>query len=138
MASIKAIRNQLAADVKAAVNTGPSDAWNVQPYPRSAPVPPFIEIGQFGITKHAAMQNGAEWWRCVIRAYVALAQDDGSQMRADELLENDPISTKVEADRTLNGNIDDLIVDSIDTGFFSRQDGQALYVGVEWQLRLLI
>jgi hypothetical protein len=133
MASLAAIRARLAVDITDAL--GPT--WNVSAYPLSAPDTPFIEVGQFGIQKHVAMNDGAEWWTCAIRAYVSQV-GKGNQMKADELLENDPVTDGIEADYNLNGLVSDLIVDRVDTGFWSRQDGQVIYVGVEWQLRILI
>ena len=134
MASLATIRAQIAADVATALGTG----YQVSAYPLSAPTPPCAEVAQFGVTKHQAMQNGAEVWTCVVRAYVAIAVDVVSQQAADAFLDDDPVSAAIEADQTLDGNVSDLIVERADLRFWDHPSLQAPIVGVEWVIRILL
>lgn len=140
MASVAAIRAQLATDLTgiSALTSAFPDGYRVSAYPVSNPVPPQFEIAQFGIQKHQAMANGAEWWTCIVRAYLAVTTDTVSLETADAFLANDPVSAAIEADRTLNGQVADLIVDRADQRFWDHPQLRTPIAGVEWQLRIFV
>ena len=140
MASVAAVRAQLATDLSSlpALSGVFPDGYRVSAYPLSNPTPPQIEIAQFGIQKHQAMANGAEWWTCIVRAYLAVTTDAISLQTADEFLANDPISAAIEADPTLSGLVADLQVDRADQRFWEHPALRATVAGVEWQLRILV
>lgn len=140
MASVAAIRAQLATDITgiSALMAAFPDGYRVSPYPVANPTPPQFEIAQFGIQKHQAMQNGAEWWTCIVRGYLAVTTDTISLETADAFLANDPVSAAIEADRTLGGLVSDLIVDRTDQRFWDHPQLRAPIAGVEWQLRIFV
>lgn len=142
MASVSAIRARIAADLAPTTLTGLAamfpDGYRVSAYPLSNPTPPQIEVAQFGIQKHQAMANGAEWWTCIVRAYLAVTSDVESLQTADAFLANDPVSAALEADRYLNNLVSDLIVDRADQRFWEHPALRATVAGVEWQLRILV
>ena len=142
MASVSAVRARIAADLAPAnlpvLAAMFPDGYRVSAYPLSNPTPPQIEVAQFGIQKHQAMANGAEWWTCIIRAYLAVTTDDVSLQTADAFLADDPVTEAVEADPTLGGLVADLIVDRVDQRFWDHPQLRAPIAGVEWQLRILV
>lgn len=140
MASVAAIRAQLVADLTglSALQAAFPDGYRVSGYPVSNPVPPQFEIAQFGILKHQAMHNGAEWWTCIVRGYLAVTSDTISLETADAFLASDPVSAAIEADRTLGGLVSDLIVDRADQRFWDHPQLRAPIAGVEWQLRIFV
>lgn len=139
MASVSAVRARLATDLTGiSALTSAFGSYRVSPVPVAVPVPPQIEIAEFGIQKHQAMSNGAEWWTCVIRGYLALTTADVSFEAADAFLASDPVSAAIEADRTLNGLVSDLIVDRADQRSWSHPQVASGLIGVEWQLRIFV
>lgn len=142
MASVASVRARIATDLTgiSALTAAFPDGYRVSAYPVSNPTPPQLEIAQFGVQKHQAMSGGsiAEWWTCLIRAYLAVTTDSESLKIADSFLENDPISAAVEADRTLNGQVSDLIVDRVDQRFWDHPSQRSVLAGAEWQLRILL
>ena len=140
MASVSAIRAQLVTDLTgiSALTAAFPDGYRVSAYPVSNPTPPQIEVAQFGIQKHQAMANGAEWWTTIVRAYLAVTSDAESSKLADAFLASDPVSAAIEADRTLNGLVADLIVDRVDQRFWDHPQLQSPLAGAEWQLRIFV
>lgn len=140
MASVAAIRAQLVTDLTgiSALTTAFPDGYRVSGYPLSNPTPPQIEVAQFGLQKHQAMHNGTEWWTCIVRAYLSVTSDVVTLETADALLAADPISAAIEADRTLNGQVSDLIVDRVDQRFWDHPQQKSVLAGAEWQLRILL
>ena len=140
MASVAAVRARVAADLNniSALTAAFPDGYRVSAYPLSNPTPPQIEVAQFGIQKHQAMANGAEWWTCIIRAYLAVTTDDVSLQTADAFLADDPITEAVEADPTLGGLVADLIVDRVDQRFWDHPAQRSVVAGAEWQLRIFV
>ena len=140
MASVSAIRAQLVTDLTgiSALTSAFPDGYRVSAYPVSNPTPPQLEIAQFGIQKHQAMNNGAEWWTVIVRAYLAVTSDSESLKIADSFLASDPVSSAIEADRTLNGQVADLIVDRVDQRFWDHPQLRSVLAGAEWQLRILV
>lgn len=134
MSSVRAVRASLAAALTgqaSIVEALNGQDYQVNLYPVSSPTPPTIEITQFGQTKHVAMGDGAEWWTCLVRAYVALVADDNSLELADGFLEDDPVAALLEADGSL-------IVDRADQRFWDHPGSGSVLAGVEWQVRLLL
>lgn len=140
MSSVASIRAQIAADLSniSALNTAFPSGYQVSAYPVANPTPPQLEVAQFGIQKHQAMGGGAEWWSCVIRAYLAVTSDTTTLEAADAFLEDDPITAAIEADQTLGGLVSDLIVDRADQRFWDSPTLRAVLAGVEYQLRILL
>lgn len=140
MASVSAIRAQLVTDLSgvSALTSAFPDGYRVSAYPVSNPTPPQLEIAQFGIQKHQAMNDGAEWWTVIVRAYLAVTSDSESLKIADSFLASDPVSAAIEADRTLNGQVGDLIVDRVDQRFWDHPQLRSVLAGAEWQLRILV
>jgi hypothetical protein len=140
MASASAIRAALVAAMTniPALNAAFPDGYRVSGYPLSNPTPPQIEVAQFGIEKHQAMNNGAEWWTCSIHAYLTVTTDAVSLAAADAFLDNDPLSAAIEADKTLGGTVSDLQVDRIDQRYWDHPQLQAPLAGAEYQVRFLI
>ncbi|HET6917179.1 MAG TPA: hypothetical protein VFH56_13890 [Acidimicrobiales bacterium] len=142
MASVSAIRAQIASDLTgiSALTSAFPDGYRVSAYPVSNPTPPQLEIAQFGIQKHQSMTGGstAEWWTVIVRAYLAVTSDSESLKIADSFLASDPVTAAIEADRTLNGQVSDLIVDRADQRFWDHPQLRSVLAGVEWQLRILL
>ena len=139
MASVSAIRAQLATDLTGiSALTSAFGSYRVSPVPVAVPVPPQLEVAEFGVQKHQAMANGAEWWTCSVRGYLALTTANISFEAADTFLVNDPVAAAIEADRTLAGLVSDLIVDRADQRSWTHPQLQAPLIGVEWQLRIFV
>ena len=143
MASVADVRAAIAADLAPAnlpalAATMPDGSYRVSPYPTANPTPPQIEVAQFGILRHQAMSEGAEWWSCIIRAYLAVTSDTVSLQVADEFLNNDPISAALDADRTLGGLVSGVIVDRADQRFWDHPAQRTILAGVEYQTRILL
>lgn len=139
MASVAAIRAQLASDLTGISSLDTAfGSYRVSPVPVAVPVPPQIEVAEFGIQKHQAMTNGAEWWTVLVRAYLALSTADISFESADAFLADDPISAAIEADETLGGLVADVIVDRVDQRSWTHPQVSGGLIGAEWQLRILV
>lgn len=135
MASTRQIRKALAAAIKDGLG---DDKYQVSPYALSAPTPPCFEILTGQIKYHQAMGNGASWRALRVRGFLTLNADIGSQQKVDDFFENDPVLAALEADPTLGGVIDDLIVDTADPSvFFDVASIGSPCVGGQWQLRIL-
>jgi hypothetical protein len=138
MASVPDVRQALKTALTGitALTSAFPDGYRVSAYPLSNPTPPQIVITEFGILKHQAMNNGAEWWTVGIKAFLAMTTDTISVQTADEFLDNDPISPAIEADGTLGGLVSDLIVDTVDQRYWDSTKGTL--AGVEYQVRILV
>ena len=149
MSSILNIRNALAS---ALTNLSDLDdalaGYRVSPYPVSLPTPPLIEIAKFGVVYHQGMGRVSTQVKdisCVVRAYIAMASVEGSQMRADQFFEDDILAQAIEeggsgstADPTLGGLCSGLVVERADQAFWDHPTTGSLIVGGEWQVTILV
>jgi hypothetical protein len=110
----------------------------ISPYVLSNPTLPgiWVKPTQGSVTEyHQAMRNGQETWSITVQAFVATGGDKAAQIILDELLATSgPTSVKaaIEADLTLGGATDDLIVRRcISYQEYQRADG-TLALGAEW------
>jgi hypothetical protein len=134
--SLQAIRQGLAANLSTLKTTYRD--MQVSAYVLANPVLPAIWIKPTtgAVTEyHQAMINGQETWSLSVQAFVASGGDIAAQTVLDELLAtNGPHSVKaaIEADKTLGGATDDLIVRRcISYLEYQRVDG-SLALGAEW------
>jgi hypothetical protein len=133
MASTEAIRTAIAAQLTAALG----DGYQVSAYALSAPTPPAFEVLPGLIRYHQAMGDTVSWRGYRVRGFFSLSSDIGSQQKADAFFEDDPILAALEADPTLDGACDDLIVDQAEPAFFDLPGLQGPCVGGVWTLRIL-
>jgi hypothetical protein len=136
MSSLAAIRTGLAANL-ATLKTTYRD-MQVSPYVLSNPTLPCIWIKptQGAVTEyHQAMQDGQETWTLSVQAFVGSGSDITAQTVLDELLATNgghSVKAAIEADTTLGGTIDCLIVRRcISYIEYQRPDG-SLALGAEW------
>lgn len=134
MASTKEIRLGLKAALEAAFPEG----YQISAYALSSPSPPAFEVVPGRIGYHQTFGDdggGLRAWSVV--AYFSLTADVASQQRADAFFENDPVKAALEADPTLGGVVDDLIVDDGEPVFLTVKGLQSPAVGGRWNLRIL-
>jgi hypothetical protein len=92
------------------------DGVQTNPYVLAQPTPPGIQIPPPGATYNYTMRsngNGLNEYPFVIQAFCALNSDIGAQRLLDEMCaDTGPTSIKalLEADKTLGGLVDDLVV----------------------------
>lgn len=104
------------------------------------PTPPAAHVVPGEINYHQAMQNGHSDVTLLVQAFVATVSDVGSQMLLDRFIAEDgdySVKTAIEADPTLGGVADDLIVLSC-SGYrvYPRPQGEPL-LGAEFTVRVL-
>lgn len=134
MASTKAIRAGLVAALKKQFPEG----YQISGYALGSPTPPAFEVIPGRVSYHqqfGADGGGLREWSVV--AYFSLSADIASQQRADEFFENDPVKAALEADPTLGGVVDDLIVDTGEPVFLTVKGLSSPAVGGRWELRIL-
>lgn len=130
MASLTAVREALAA----AVSTIPD--LQVSAYPLSSPQPPAAHIVPDVQGYHQSFgPDAGELWSWRVQVFLALIEDIGSQRKADEFLDNGAVREAVEADPTLGGLVNDLIVDRAE--FRLWEPGGRPMTGAEYFIRLL-
>jgi hypothetical protein len=134
--SLALIRQGLAANL-ATLKTTYRDML-VSPYVLANPTLPVIWVKPTtgAVTEyHQAMRDGQETWALSVQAFVGSGSDITAQTVLDELLAtNGPHSVKaaIEADRTLAGATDDLVVRRCTSYLeYQRPDG-SLALGAEW------
>lgn len=132
MASTQEIREALALQLETALG----DSYQVSAYALSSPTPPAFEVIPGQIQYHQAMGSTVSWRNYRVRGFFTVSSDIGSQQRADEFFENDPVLAALEADPTLGGACDDLIVDTAEPAFFDLPSLQSPCVGGIWTLRV--
>lgn len=131
MAKIKDVRKAMAKAIEKELGKG----FNVKPYATSDPATPFVQIIGPAIEPHQAFGGGAEWWEFSIEAGVANNIDQASQEKADEFIEDGKLQRALEADDTLGGLVDDLIVTKIEPRFWERPRS---ITGWEFTVRVFI
>lgn len=133
MASLVDIRQGLYTNL----NTAFSAAYQVSPYVLSAPAAKtiWVDVGHPTVSFHAAMGDGAEWWNMIVQGFVSNIIDRSAQANADALF--DQMRASLEADPTLTGAVDDLIVDTADFRTWEHPSLQQPLVGVECKVRIL-
>lgn len=134
MADLAQIREGLAT----ALRTIPD--VQISAYLLSKPTPPTFMVGgpdEVGLLDEF---GGAPTWTLPVIAYTGLAQDIGAQKRLDLYLAPDgptSIRAAIEADPTLGGIVDSVVVSSI-TGYRSYlMEGNVVYLGAEWTAEVL-
>ena len=136
MGSLAAIRAGLVTNLNTLKTT--YQDMQISPYILSNPTLPVILVKPTAgsVTEyHQAMQNGQETWSLTVQAFIANGGDQSQQVWLDELLATSgPHSVKaaIEADKTLGGATEDLIVRRcISYQEYQRADG-TLALGAEW------
>jgi hypothetical protein len=136
MSSLAAIRAGLVTNLNTLKTT--YQDMQISPYVLSNPTLPTIWVKptQGNVTEyHQAMRNGQETWSITVQALVAGAGDINAQMVLDELLATSgahSVKAAIEADLTLGGATDDLIVRRcISYQEYQRADG-TLALGADW------
>lgn len=137
MASLTDIRTGLAANLRAIADLQVSAYMLSQPTAPSAHVFPGGAAGD--IEYHQAMRDGVESWPMTVQVFVALSADIGSQVNLDAYIASSgarSVKAAIEADTTLGGAAQDLIVVSC-SGY--RQfvfEGRPPLLGAEWHVRI--
>jgi hypothetical protein len=136
MSSLAAIRAGLVTNLNTLKTTYRD--MQISAYVLSNPTPPVIWVKptQGNVTEyHQAMRNGQETWSITVQAFVAAGGDISAQMVLDELLATSgatSVKAAIEADLTLGGATDDLIVRRcISYQEYQRADG-SIALGAEW------
>jgi hypothetical protein len=132
MASTKQIRIGLAAALKKQFPEG----YQISAYAMSAPLPPAMQVMPGPIDYHEDFGDGS-MRVFVVTAFLALTSDIGAQEKADVFFENDLLKAALEADSTLGGVCDDLIVDRAEPRFYEIASLASPLVGGDWTLRIL-
>ena len=140
--SLAAIRAGLVTNLNVLKTT--YQDMQISAYILSNPTPPVIWVKPTtgAVTEyHQAMQNrltlqdGQETWSLTVQAFVASGGDITAQMVLDELLAtygSHSVKAAIEADKTLGGATDDLIVRRcISYQEYQRADG-TMALGAEW------
>lgn len=135
--SLAAIRAGLVTNLNV-LKTGYQD-MQISPYVLSSPTLPVIWIKPTpgGVTEyHQAMHNGQETWSLTVEAFVAGGGDQTAQIVLDELLNSSgahSVKAAIEADLTLGGATDDLIVRRCTTyQEFQMVSTGAMALGAAW------
>jgi hypothetical protein len=102
---IAAIRNGLATAIQTAVPDG-----QVSPYILSNPTPPYAYVLEGDIAYDLAMNRGWDELEFIVLLCVGFTTDQGAQQRLDGYRQPGGLKAALEADRTLGGVCDDLIV----------------------------
>ncbi len=136
MSSLAAIRAGLVTNLNTLKAT--YQDMQISAYILSNPTPPVIWVKPTpgAVTEyHQAMMNGQETWSLTVQAFVASGGDITAQMVLDELLATTgahSVKAAIEADKTLGGATDDLIVRRcISYQEYQRVDG-SMALGAEW------
>lgn len=133
MVSLANLRAALATTLQTALG----DGYTVSEYVLSSPSSNAVQIVPGGVEYHAAMGDGAQWWTFLVQAFLAMALDISGQRNADQFFENDPIKAAIEANRTLSGACDDLIVTGAEYRVWEHR-AVGTVIGGEWKVRILI
>jgi hypothetical protein len=136
MSSLALIRAGLVANLNTLKNSYRD--MQISPYVLSNPTPPVIWVKptQGNVTEyHQAMRNGQETWSLTVQAFVGAGGDKSAQILLDELVATSgahSVKAAIEADLTLGGATDDLIVRRcISYQEYQRPDG-TIALGAEW------
>jgi hypothetical protein len=112
----------------------------VSPYVLAQPTPPGIQIPPPGATYHTTMRAGGDGineWEFIIQGFVSLNSDVGAQRVLDELCATSgpkSVSALLEADLTLGGVVETLIVTSQTGGRQVEQPPGNPMLLVEWHV----
>ncbi len=140
MASLASIRAGLAANLTANLDLGANSSVQVSAYALANPTGPYVQVfGPDEITFHRAMANGHAEWDIKIQAGVPLTTDRGSQELLDRMIESTgsaSIRAAIEADKTLGGTVQDLIVRGV-SGYGQYVTGQGDVLGCEFLVTVL-
>lgn len=131
MASIKEVRKALAKAISKEFGKG----YNVRPYAVSDPVSPFVQIVGPAIEPNQAFGGGAEWWEFSVEAGVASNIDQAAQEKADEFIEDGKLQKAIDADDTLGGLVDGMIITKIEPRFWQQPKPTT---GWEFTVRVLL
>lgn len=132
MASLQEIREGLAAALV------PLEGVQQSAYVLWNPTPPAADVAPEGVDYHQAMESGSKW-KLIVRVFVGAISDIGAQKRLDLYLAEEgaeSVKALIEADSTLGGVVDDLIVTKC-SGYraYERAGGQPV-VGAEWTVEI--
>jgi hypothetical protein len=118
------------------------NGYQVSPYMISSPTLPTVWVkGPADVEYHQASQNGMSTWTLIVQAFTNLAADIGGQEKLDPLCEETgalSVKALIEAEPTLGGQVDDLIVRTLgnyDT-YSLAGVGQPV-LGVEWTVDVI-
>lgn len=137
MTTFAAIREGLAANLR---HLNDTKNWiQVSAYVLASPTPPMIQVMPSEIHYDLVLARGGDEVVFTIQAFVVENFDQAAQMNLDQLLaDSGPLSVKaiIEADRTLGGIIDDLIVTN-STGYqIYSLAGRGPILGADWSVQL--
>jgi len=112
----------------------------VSAYMLPNPTPPTVHIYPAEIQYDLAMDRGMDLFYLTVQALSGSPDDRAAQQNLDAYLSGDgeqSFKAAIEADRTLGGSCDDLIVESM-SGYrlYSFQD-RAPALGAEWRVRII-
>lgn len=136
MSSLALIRAGLVTNLNTLKST--YQDMQILPYVLSNPTLPVIWVKPTpgAVTEyHQAMRDGQETWSMTVQAFVAGGGDKAAQIVLDELLDTSgghSLKAAIEADKTLGGATDDLIVRRCSSyQEYQRTDG-TLVIGADW------
>lgn len=134
MTELTQIRQGLADALSASLG----EAFQISPWLLSNPTPPSVQIAPLEIAYHQAMGNGHATWTFRVRVLLPLSTDIGAQQTMDELLGvtgTSLIKEALEAEPTLGGACDDLIVRGADNyQTYVSDNGEML--GADWAVEV--
>jgi hypothetical protein len=112
----------------------------VSAYMLASPTPPAIHVVPPAIEYHQAMQGGLERLTFTVQAFVALGTDIGTQKRLDDFRAPTGVTSvkaALEADRTLGGVAQDLLVmSSAEPVIVTLPEGRQL-LSCDWEVLVL-
>jgi len=133
---LTAFRAGLAANLATIPNV------TISPYVLINPTPPIVWIRpapDILVAYHQAMRDGVEIWHLMVQATSGALDDVTAQQMLDALAASSgssSIKQAVEADRTLGGHCQDLVVvECRNYVEFARPDGSTL-IGAEWGVEI--
>lgn len=134
MSELTDIRQGLADALTAAL-----DGVQVSAYILANPTPPSVSVFPSQVSFHEAMANGMEEWTFTVRALVSLSTDIGAQQLLDGWMGTNGTGVKaaLEADRTLGGICDDLIVRSVGNYQSYVLAGGQQVIGADWTVDVI-
>lgn len=134
MATLRQIREGLAANLASIPNLQQSA------YMLSNPTPPSAEVVPGEVVYDQAFVRGHDVWMMKVRVMAGAVTDRGCQARLDRFLAPsgpDSVKAALESDPTLGGTVDDLHVQRSSGYQLMGRDGGGPVLSAEWDVEVL-